>query len=60
MSSANINFKDHLFQISVLLLVCIIVAFSYPYLQYGVDGGLVLAGKINYPDYQSQMIFLMP
>lgn len=57
MSSANINLKDHLFQISILLLVCIIVAFSYPYLQYGVDGGLVLAGKINYPDYQSPMIF---
>ncbi len=57
MFSANINLKDHLFQISILFLVCIIVAFSYPYLQYGVDGGLVLAGKISYPDNQSPMIY---
>jgi len=50
-----INFKDDYFQILILAFFSCLIGFSYPYLQYGVDGGLVLSGLIKYPDLNSPM-----
>ena len=52
-----INFKDDYFQILILAFFSCLIGFSYPYLQYGVDGGLVLSGLIKYPDLNSPMSY---
>ena len=52
-----INFKQDYFRILILASFAFLIGFSYPYLQYGVDGGLVLSGLIKYPDLNSPMIY---
>ena len=52
-----INFKNNYFQILILAFFSFLIGFSYPYLQYGVDGGLVLSGIVKYPDLNSPMIY---
>ena len=55
MNKKIINFKNDNLLICILLFLSLIISFSYPYLQYGVDGGLVLADQIKYPDKTSPM-----
>tara|TARA_B100000963_G_scaffold343492_1_gene345385 strand:- start:11829 stop:13382 length:1554 start_codon:yes stop_codon:yes gene_type:complete len=55
MNKKIINFKNDSLLIYILLLLSFVISFSYPYLQYGVDGGLVLADQIKYPDKKSPM-----
>ncbi len=55
MNRKIINFKNDSLLIYILLFLSFIISFSYPYLQYGVDGGLVLADQIKYPDQKSPM-----
>ena len=57
MKKDNINFKNNYFQISVLAFFSIIIGSSYPYLQYGIDGGLVLSGIVKYHDLNSPMVY---
>ena len=57
MNKSKINFKDDNLLILSLILFSIIISFSYPYLQYGVDGGLILADQIKYPNNKSPMLF---
>ena len=57
MKKDTINFKSDYLQILILIIFSIIVGVSYPYLQYGVDGGLVLSGIIKYPDQNSPMMY---
>ncbi len=57
MKKDTINFKSDYLQILILIIFSIIVGISYPYLQYGVDGGLVLSGIIKYPDQNSPMMY---
>ena len=52
-----INFKQDYFRILILASFSFLIGFSYPYLQYGVDGGLVLSGLIKYPDLNSPMVY---
>ena len=52
-----INLKQDYFRILILASFAFLIGFSYPYLQYGVDGGLVLSGLIKYPDLNSPMIY---
>jgi len=57
MGKKNINFSDHYISIIVLLVISFFVSYSYFFLQYGIDGGLILANKIKYPDFNSPMVF---
>ena len=57
MKKDTINFKNNYFQISVLAFFSIIIGSSYPYLQYGIDGGLVLSGIVKYHDLNSPMVY---
>ena len=57
MKKDTINFKNSYFQISVLAFFSIIIGSSYPYLQYGIDGGLVLSGIVKYHDLNSPMVY---
>ena len=57
MKKDTISFKSDYFQIFILIIFSIIVGISYPYLQYGIDGGLVLSGIVKYPDLNSPMMY---
>ena len=57
MKKDAISFKSDYFQILILIFFSTIVGMSYPYLQYGIDGGLVLSGIVKYPDLNSPMIY---
>ncbi len=57
MKKDTINFKNNYFQISVLAFFSIVIGSSYPYLQYGIDGGLVLSGIVKYHDLNSPMVY---
>ncbi len=57
MKKETISFKhDHL-QILILTFFSILIGSSYPYLQYGIDGGLVLSGIVKYQDFNSPMVY---
>lgn len=57
MKKDNINFRNDYFQISILTFFSLLIGLSYPYLQYGIDGGLVLSGIIEYQDLNSPMVY---
>ena len=57
MKKDNINFKNDYFQISILTFFSLLIGLSYPFLQYGIDGGLVLSGIIQYQDLNSPMVY---
>ena len=57
MKENNISIKRHSFYIFIIFFSSFIISFSYPFLQYGVDGGLVLSNKVIYPDDVSPMKF---
>ena len=57
MKKENISFKNDYFQISILTFFSLLIGLSYPFLQYGIDGGLVLSGIIQYQDLKSPMIY---
>ena len=57
MNKNEINLEKHYLQVFVLIIVSFIVSYSYPFLQYGIDGGLVLADRVKYPDTNSPMLF---
>ena len=57
MKKDNINFKNNYFQISILTFFSLLIGSSYPFLQYGIDGGLVLSGIIQYQDLNSPMVY---
>ncbi len=59
MSVKNITYKSHKKYFLILILVSFIISFSYNYLQYGVDGGLVLAKKIIFPDNESPVKYYL-
>ncbi len=57
MKKDTINFKNSYYQIFILSIVSLFIGLSYPFLQYGIDGGLVLSGVIKYPDFNSPMMY---
>ena len=57
MEKNYISLKSNYFQIITLSIISLIVSLSYSYLQYAVDGGLVLSNRINYPDNSSPMLY---
>ncbi len=57
MKENNISIKRHSFYILIIFFSSFIISFSYPFLQYGVDGGLVLSNRVIYPDDASPMKF---
>ena len=57
MNKKYINLKNHYLHILILFTISFFVSYSYTFLQYGVDGGLVLANQIKYPDFNSPMLF---
>ena len=57
MNANTINIKNHYPHILILILGALIVSLSHTFLQYGIDGGLILANKIVYPDTNSPMLF---
>lgn len=57
MKKDTINFRDDYFHISILTFFSLLIGLSFPYLQYGIDGGLVLSGIIEYHDLNSPMVY---
>ena len=57
MDTKNINFKENKLHIFLIFLISLIISFSYNFLQYGIDGGLILANRISYPDQVSPMMY---
>ena len=57
MNKKYINLTNHYLHILILFTISFFVSYSYTFLQYGVDGGLVLANQIKYPDFNSPMLF---
>ncbi len=52
-----ISIKNNYFEIIAILIFSLIISLSYSYLQYAIDGGLVLSKEINYPDTSSPMLY---
>ena len=57
MKKETISFKHDHRQILILTFFSILIGSSYPYLQYGIDGGLVLSGIVEYQDFNSPMVY---
>jgi hypothetical protein len=57
MKEETINLKNNYPQIVILTFFSLLIGSSYPYLQYGIDGGLVLAGIVKYQDFNSPMAY---
>ena len=57
MNKENINFRNDYLIILSLIIFSLLISLSYHYLQYGIDGGLVLANQIKYPDNNSPMLY---
>ena len=57
MDKNTINFKNHFPHILILILSSLLISLSYTFLQYGLDGGLVLSNKVIYPDNNSPMMY---
>ena len=47
MNKEKINFKNDYLIILILIIFSLLISLSYHYLQYGIDGGLVLANQIK-------------
>ena len=57
MQKNYVSIKNNYPEIVAIIFFSLVISLSYSYLQYAIDGGLVLSKKINYPDSLSPMLY---